>query len=391
MELVQVDTKLAIVENIKEETLSYLYCSPCDRRYQTERQLKDHNRFKHGENTKCQFCANTFSSKSSCIRHISLRHTNSYFFCSQCGSRWSRRYYLERHQPRCGRTTRRKVTFSDHKCPSCDKYFINKSTFTKHVTHFHDFIVPSIKSMLRNTREIISCDHCSQVFRKKSNLTKHMKIHNAQLDENKLISLEICKHCQLTFASRNALGKHLKHKHADKSLHWQCDICEKIFSNRKNHLQHKRVHQSGSFMCPDCKRIYKFRRNMVLHRKKKCSSIKMKPWDQINRKSKRRRMQFILKNINNCDIPMDLNNKLCIYKSLLAMSEDEKDIFQDLIYENSLLCVESKGKELMTVEDVIDKVREQWTELECQYCGEDARNIADLQKHLAQFHPSQVK
>ena len=205
------------------------------------------------------------------------------------------------------------MTFSDHKCPACDKYFISKSTFTKHVTHFHDLIVPSIQSVLRN-KEIISCDHCSQVFRKKSNLTKHMKIHN-----NKLISLEICKHCHLTFASRNALGKHLKHDHADKSSHWQCDICEKIFSSRKNHIQHKRVHQSGSFICPDCNRIYKFRRNMVLHRKKKCSSIKIKPWNQINRKSKRRRMQFILKNINNFDISMDMHKKLCIYNSLRAM------------------------------------------------------------------------
>ena len=205
------------------------------------------------------------------------------------------------------------MTFSDHKCPACDKYFISKSTFTKHVTHFHDLIVPSIQSVLGN-KETISCDHCSQVFRKKSKLTKHMKIHN-----NKLISLEICKHCHLTFASRNALGKHLKHDHADKSSHWQCDICEKIFSSRKNHLQHKRVHQRGSFICPDCNRIYKFRRNMVLHRKKKCSSIKIRPWDQINRKSKRRRMQFILKNINNFDISMDMHKKLCIYNSLRAM------------------------------------------------------------------------
>ena len=386
----QKDTKLQNIESIKEEALTSFHCLPCDRIYQTERQLNDHNRFKHGESTICKFCDSTFSSKMSCTRHKSLHHKKNHFFCNQCGSRWSRRYCLERHKLRCDKTTRRKVTFSEHRCPLCDKYFINKSTFTKHVRHFHNLIVPSIQSILRNKREIICCDHCSQTFRKKSNLTKHMKIHNTKLVDNKVLSLEICQHCQLTFASRNVLGKHLKHEHPDKSSHWQCDICDKIFSNRKNHLQHKRVHQSGSFRCPDCKRIYKFRRNMALHRNKKCSSIEMKPWDQINQKSKRRRIRFILNNINNLDIQIDRNNKLCIYNSLLAMSEDEKEIFQDLIYDNSQIS-DTKGNELMTVQDVIDKVKKLWTELECQYCGEDARNYADLQEHLAMFHPSQVQ
>ena len=355
---------------MKFEMSSNFYCVSCNISFKTSSHFFNHNYYKHGESTKCHVCGVIFSSRKKCNQHIYRRHSDKKYFCSHCGKGFMKNSTFQIHLRGCGE--RRKINKFDLMCDRCKKSFCNKSSVRHHTRTVH-----TNKNMASDK----SCDICNMVFKKKCELKIHMRIH---------IQYETqCKECQLTFATRIMLMTHINKCHPD--VLYQCKTCEKRFLMRRAYRQHcARVHPHDLFQCPLCKRKFKLRRCMEEHREKKRCKIDLKPWDQLTRMSaKRYRLNLVIQQITQPDGHMNKNKNICLYKSLMAMTEKEREVFQDMIDDKLNTSKKDTGEKEMRVEDVINLVKYQWLGIECPLCGEEVRSIVELQQHHAQYHPSQ--
>ena len=105
-------------------------------------------------------------------------------------------------------------------------------------------------------------------------------------------------------------------------------------------------------------------------------------------------MKLIIAEINEKNSQLDKTKKQCLYNTMHAMSEDERDTFQDLLDEYSQNI--ATGKSVVSFEDVIHKMKDCWLEMqntsniiECDYCGEEVDDKTSFMKHMGKFHQTQ--
>ena len=145
-------------------------------------------------------------------------------------------------------------------CGECDEEFATKFTLTKHIKTMH------------NRKVVGECNVCRKVFYSSEGLRRHMKSHAGEyrhycttcqpkcgFQEKHMFEAHMCKYhdhprqyvckvCSKTFCSSFALNRHhrthgIKKKAApvpDSPV--SCDVCQKVFSNRKNLTQHMQAH-----------------------------------------------------------------------------------------------------------------------------------------------------
>ena len=327
--------------------------------------------------------------------------------CTQCGKISSQPQNLQTHMVICGvkkapkpKGNQNKVTVSDHKCEPCDKYFFDKHQMTGHNRRQHQQIfqtgnnvittyTPEINKAKTKKKKKFYCDICDAVLSRAINIT-HMKTH---FDRS-----ECCKHCNLSFMSSLATKKHMLKSHTKIAV--SCEVCLKEFPRMKDNKSHfKRVHCLETFKCSKCYRIFKLKWNFEMH-KKMCESIKdPKPFGQLTGNGRRKRLKEILRVISCKYIfkKFDKRRDFSFYNSLQEISMEEKKGFQDNIAANFHIIGEATEKEVLTVNHVIDLFRERWIDvnassldLECEYCGEQAKSKNEIQLHENKCHPTQI-
>ena len=149
-------------------------------------------------------------------------------------------------------------------------------------------------------------------------------------------------------------------------------------------------------ICPDCDKTYKFNQNFEIH-KTRCVNIKaLRPWFELTENGKRKRMNEILHAIRKRNIHSVLNKykAKCFYLSILAMSLNERTIFQKKISKRLQLVEDVTGQTGFAVEDIIQLFSDGWlgvditsSEVECNYCGEEFNKKSDIQDHIVKHHP----
>ena len=82
-------------------------------------------------------------------------------------------------------------------------------------------------------RKTHQCSHCEKAFNKKSDLTKHIKVHTVE----KLLQ---CSHCEMTFVQRGHLTYHMK-IHTGERL-YSCTHCGNVFACKGILVMHMRIH-----------------------------------------------------------------------------------------------------------------------------------------------------
>eukprot|EP00835_Amoeboradix_gromovi_P002617 NODE_152_length_16986_cov_0.478119.p4 type:complete len:477 gc:universal NODE_152_length_16986_cov_0.478119:16222-14792(-) len=103
----------------------------------------------------------------------------------------------------------------EHKCSTCTKSFSRKSDYTRHMK-IHNGIRP------------FQCEICSKRFSQKSALTVHIRTHTGEKPYT-------CGYCTVRFADMSALKKHEQGTHEKKRYYCNEHGCTKSFS-RKNAL-----------------------------------------------------------------------------------------------------------------------------------------------------------
>ena len=102
-----------------------------------------------------------------------------------------------------------------------------------------------------NDQEVFTCSLCSEQFQQYENFNNHMKLHEKR---SKICKCDIC---EATFDNSNLRKAHMRAAHSGSgSQPYQCEKCNREFSQFNNLRRHMRVHREKTYKCHLCDRVF---------------------------------------------------------------------------------------------------------------------------------------
>ena len=231
--------------------------------------LKRHIQQKH-ENVKysCQHCDKTFAENRSLVKHTNFVHLNlprKIHSCSQCGKKFINKFALKNHTNK-----HLGITFS---CEQCNFKTNNKSNLNCHIKFHHEerewFLCnlceyKGTKRGLRVHKEskhggkTFPCHICDYASTTNKNLKKHIR-------DRHISGVLKCETCEYSCSTKDKLEYHTKHSHSD-PVFIQCTKCDYVAKRGVGLSQHKRVHhEMKRFKCDICEKLFTERRRLKIH------------------------------------------------------------------------------------------------------------------------------
>ncbi|XP_060078751.1 zinc finger protein 69-like [Ylistrum balloti] len=182
----------------------------------------------------CRIC------NTSCVDRIQLQiHENRYHFrnetvkCKVCKKMYKNIQSLRNHT-----LAVHGVKGQPHLCHHCPAKFKWAMTLKQHIEEIHE------------GKMNIICKVCNKKFARKSQLTRHERIHGS--DESKRL---VCPTCGKGFWYECNYQRHLKIVHGPVKENFHCSYCGKGFNLKSAMVSHvQKVHLNiYPFRCPQCK------------------------------------------------------------------------------------------------------------------------------------------
>ncbi|XP_066481968.1 zinc finger protein 214-like [Tiliqua scincoides] len=211
----------------------------------------------------CRKCGETFHDLGTLQEHQQYHSSMAKhsYQCPICSKEFFRTANLRLH---------RLIHSSDkpYKCPECDKGFIHKVDFWRHLQNVHKVersktlkngslvTEPSMHGdqhlacqvyLGESCRELPKpyiCPTCSKSFRTSNLLSKHKVIHRKD-------KLHKCQKCKRTFVHLITLKRHLKTHIGERPFY--CEVCSRPFTRLPSLHRHQRIHTGEKpYSCPYC-------------------------------------------------------------------------------------------------------------------------------------------
>lgn len=158
-------------------------------------------------------------------------------------------------------TTIEIVTAAD---PKTDEPSISKPT--------ENTAIADPKSSKRSPVSSYECYLCSGIFKRATNVRRHMISYHGVGDIKDLNNRYQCKLCDKTFAFHSAMYRHKKRIHLgikvqDKKYKTPCNICGKVFASVGNQKRHYESVHLGErpFVCTICQKRFSCGQEMRVH------------------------------------------------------------------------------------------------------------------------------
>ncbi|CAG9864862.1 unnamed protein product [Phyllotreta striolata] len=280
----------------KEKKMYKNVCKICNKSFVKNSLLERHVRVHSGEKPfKCNICEQRFTQKGSLQIHL-MKHTGTKpHACTLCPAKFNQKGNLRVHINKTHTAPNEGQKM--FKCPHCSCIFKRIASLNGHVTKAHvkyndtEEIIGDVMKNLKDLEErsavsyitlmestpdgtekkitvqmkkidqlkFYKCLYCTKMFKKPSDLLKHMRVHTREKPFEckickKMFALKFnltshmkshnnvksykCNKCGLTFSSKKLLNNH-KNFENDKLPKWQCSTCGVLFNALEEALQHK--------------------------------------------------------------------------------------------------------------------------------------------------------
>lgn len=175
---------------------------------------------KHLREYQCDICARYLLSRRTLAAHMKLHQNDlGHNVCDVCGKSLKTKSGLRAHKDTHSETRR-------FICSYCGKGFRIKNNLVEH-TNSHTGLKPH------------QCSECDKSFGRRTHLIVHMRIHTGHKPYK--CSVE---GCERTYAHGIDLKRHLYGAHRIYTKKFECQICSRIYSERKLLTKHMKSHCS---------------------------------------------------------------------------------------------------------------------------------------------------
>lgn len=253
-------------------------------------ELRDADRHKdlsHKVHWNCKHCSESFRSR----RELSIHKRKKHFICDRCGFPSKDETFLKKHI--CSRKVK------SFRCDWCSKLFYNISNINQHVAIHRketkvkcDFCGKSYVKIRLNqhirlvhTESQLSfrCDHCCHDAKTKLQLEYHMNVHfkpfqcevcNKKFSEERYFKEHKlnhdspnpfgCEKCDKAFTRKTSLSRHMRTAHSSKR-NYRCKLCDYRGKTQDDLTIHTKIH-SKAFKCDVCARKFSRSTQLKEHR-----------------------------------------------------------------------------------------------------------------------------
>lgn len=230
------------------------------------KQFKRHSRLLEHLNThlevrpyRCNFCEKSYSRADHLKRHLISHSANKRpFLCEICNTGFSSKSHLKRHKDRV----------------DCSKKFSRQGIKDEVISKGSERPANNIKSRPSRLLTKFACSYpgCSLFFPSISALDKHIEATHGF----------VCNLCEKIFKNKKSLRQHFRTCHTKKAV-FLCTLCLRKFSSKSNLSQHMKTAHSGTSdtnICDKCKSVFSTKGSLTRHLKNGvCDPDSKKPRD----------------------------------------------------------------------------------------------------------------
>ena len=154
------------------------------------------------------------------------------------------------------------IVRKEEKCPFCQEMFIS-SKMKNHVTsaHLMEKDNPLYSKFIAGIKPFV-CEGCGESFYIKANLNTHMKSSHPEMKDK--FKKYQCDKCERTYSEYYSLKDHKKRKHGN-CVSVLCNSCGKEFNNKYLLDSHMRRAHNKKQECTECGKSFSYKQELTIH------------------------------------------------------------------------------------------------------------------------------